>query len=90
MNPLRKKRLLIILAILAGVAIAVALGFLPSIAYLLNIKFGNPAWIAPDTFAALYNGTDGHGLPDLATIVAASGLWLILRRRIGRQSGASM
>lgn len=27
---------------------------------------------------------------DLATIVAASGLWLILRRRIGRQSGASM
>ena len=50
-------------------AIAVALGFLPSIAYLFNIKFGNPAWIAPDHFAELYQGSDAHGLPELATIV---------------------
>ncbi|RZA26923.1 MAG: hypothetical protein EOP92_42095, partial [Lysobacteraceae bacterium] len=58
-------------------AIAVALGFLPSIAYLLNIKLGNPAWIAPDRFAALYNGTDGHGLPDLATIVTLGNGFII-------------
>jgi AGZA family xanthine/uracil permease-like MFS transporter len=58
-------------------AIAVALGFLPSIAYLLNIKLGNPAWIAPDKFAALYNATDGHGLPDLATIVTLGNGFII-------------
>ncbi len=58
-------------------AIAVALGFLPSIAYLLNIKFGNPAWIAPDKFAQLYSATDGHGLPDLATIVTLGNGFII-------------
>ena len=58
-------------------AIAVALGFLPSVAYLLTIKFGNPAWIAPDRFAALYEGVDGHGLPDLATIVTLGNGFII-------------
>ncbi|MBD9367304.1 hypothetical protein [Xanthomonas sp. XNM01] len=47
---------------------AVALAFLPAVAYLLVIKLGNPALVAPETFAALYNGIDSHGLPDLATI----------------------
>ncbi|KAF1725069.1 SulP family inorganic anion transporter [Pseudoxanthomonas japonensis] len=58
-------------------AIAVALGFLPSVAYLLTIKFGNPAWIAPDRFAGLYEGVDGHGLPDLATIVTLGNGFII-------------
>lgn len=56
---------------------AVALAFLPSIAYLLVIKVGNPAWIAPENFAALYNGIDGHGLPDLATIVTLGNGFII-------------
>jgi len=58
-------------------AIAVALGFLPSIAYLLTIKVGNPAWIAPDRFAALYGDTQGHGLPDLATIITLGNGFII-------------
>ena len=58
-------------------ALAVALGFLPSIAYLFNIKLGNPAWIAPEKFAGLYNATDGHGLPDLATIVTLGNGFII-------------
>jgi AGZA family xanthine/uracil permease-like MFS transporter len=56
---------------------AVALAFLPSIAYLLVIKVGNPAWIAPDRFAALYNGIEGHGLPDLAAIVTLGNGFII-------------
>ena len=56
---------------------AMVLGFLPSVAYMLSIKVGNPAWIAPDKFAALYNGTDGHGLPDLATIVTLGNGFII-------------
>ncbi|GGD35052.1 hypothetical protein [Pseudoxanthomonas indica] len=56
---------------------AVALAFLPSIAYLLVIKVGNPAWIAPENFAALYNGVDSHGLPDLATIVTLGNGFII-------------
>ncbi|GAA5071162.1 hypothetical protein [Lysobacter panacisoli] len=58
-------------------ALAVALAFLPSIAYLLVIKVGNPAWIDPARFAALYNGVDGHGLPDLATIVTLGNGFII-------------
>ncbi|KRG69973.1 hypothetical protein [Pseudoxanthomonas dokdonensis] len=58
-------------------AMAVALGFLPSIAYLLNIKLGNPAWIAPETFAALYAASDAHGLPDLATITTLGNGFII-------------
>lgn len=49
-------------------AAAMVLGFLPSVAYLLAIKLGNPAWIAPEKFAALAAATDGHGLPELAVI----------------------
>ena len=56
---------------------AVALAFLPSIAYLLVIKVGNPAWIAPDRFAALYSGVEGHGLPDLAAIVTLGNGFII-------------
>ncbi|KAF1692167.1 hypothetical protein CSC62_14765 [Pseudoxanthomonas jiangsuensis] len=56
---------------------AVALAFLPAIAYLLGIKLGNPAWIAPDAFAALYAGIDAHGLPDLATIVTLGNGFII-------------
>ncbi|MCD9027017.1 hypothetical protein LDO26_02145 [Luteimonas sp. BDR2-5] len=58
-------------------AIAVALAFLPAIAYLLNIKFGNPAWIAPERFAELYANVDGHGLPELATIVVLGNGFII-------------
>ncbi|MFC3551584.1 hypothetical protein ACFOLC_11250 [Lysobacter cavernae] len=56
---------------------AVALAFLPSIAYLLVIKLGNSAWIEPARYAALYNGVDGHGLPDLATIVTLGNGFII-------------
>ncbi|MDI9238850.1 hypothetical protein QLQ15_07970 [Lysobacter sp. LF1] len=58
-------------------ALAVALAFLPSIAYLLVIKVGNPAWIDPARFAALYSGVDSHGLPDLATIVTLGNGFII-------------
>lgn len=56
---------------------AVALAFLPAIAYLLVIKLGNPAWIAPETHAALYAAADGHGLSDLATIVTLGNGFII-------------
>ncbi|GAB3515113.1 SulP family inorganic anion transporter [Pseudoxanthomonas daejeonensis] len=56
---------------------AVALAFLPSIAYLLVIKLGNPAWIAPEHHAALYNAGDGHGLPELAAIVTLGNGFII-------------
>ena len=58
-------------------ATAVALAFLPSVAYLLAIKFGNPAWIAPERFAALMTTGDGHGLPELATIVVLGNGFII-------------
>ena len=47
-------------------AIAVALAFLPAIAYLINIKFGS--WVAPDAAAALYAAVDSHGLSDVAAL----------------------
>jgi AGZA family xanthine/uracil permease-like MFS transporter len=55
----------------------VALAFLPSIAYLLVIKLGNPAWIAPAQHAALYAAGDGHGLADLAAIVTLGNGFII-------------
>ena len=59
-------------------AIAVSLAFLPAIAYLLNIKFGNPAWIEPGRMAALYAQPDaGHGLPEMATIVVLGNGFII-------------
>ncbi|MGJ4804395.1 hypothetical protein [Luteimonas sp. SDU82] len=56
---------------------AVALAFLPSLAYLLAIKLGNPAWIAPDRFAALYAETGAHGLPELAALVTLGNGFII-------------
>ncbi|MFD1297559.1 hypothetical protein ACFQ4Q_13050 [Lysobacter gummosus] len=50
-------------------ATAMVFGFLPSVAYMLAIKTGNPGWIAPDHHAQLMSALDGHGLPELAVIV---------------------
>lgn len=58
-------------------AIAVALAFLPAVAYLLTIKLGNPAWIAPERFAQLYASVDAHGLPELAVIVVLGNGFII-------------
>jgi adenine/guanine/hypoxanthine permease len=44
---------------------AVALAFLPAIAYLLMIKLGNPGIVPPDRFAALFADA-AHGIPELA------------------------
>jgi AGZA family xanthine/uracil permease-like MFS transporter len=46
---------------------AVALAFLPAIAYLLAIKLGNPAIVPPERFAALY-ADSAHGIPELAVV----------------------
>jgi len=48
---------------------AVVLAFFPPIAYLLAIKLGNPGIVPPERFAELF-GAAGHGLPELAVIVA--------------------
>ena len=58
-------------------AMAVALAFLPAIAYLLNIKLGNPAWIAPAQFAGLFAANDAHGFSDLATITTLGNGFII-------------
>ncbi|MEG3792114.1 hypothetical protein V1318_18510 [Lysobacter sp. CCNWLW3] len=50
-------------------ATAMVFGFLPSVAYMLAIKTGNPGWIAPEHHAQLMSALDGHGLPELAVIV---------------------
>jgi AGZA family xanthine/uracil permease-like MFS transporter len=47
-------------------ALAVALAFLPAIAYLINIKFGS--WVAPDAAAGLYAAIDSHGMSDVAAL----------------------
>ena len=47
-------------------AMAVALAFLPAIAYLINIKFGT--WVAPEAAAALYAAVDSHGLSEVAAL----------------------
>ena len=56
---------------------AIALGFLPSVAYLISIKAGNPAWIAPERFAELMTTLDGHGLPEMAVIVTLGNGFII-------------
>ncbi|WP_242111607.1 hypothetical protein [Luteimonas aquatica] len=56
---------------------AMVLGFLPSVAYLLGIKAGNPMWIAPERFAELTSTLDGHGLPELAVIVVLGNGFII-------------
>jgi AGZA family xanthine/uracil permease-like MFS transporter len=58
-------------------ATAMVLGFLPSVAYMLSIKVGNPAWIAPERFAQLMTGGDAHGLPELAVIVTLGNGFII-------------
>ncbi|TDR44929.1 AGZA family xanthine/uracil permease-like MFS transporter [Tahibacter aquaticus] len=64
-------------------AAAMVLGFLPSVAYMLAIKLGNPAWIAPEKLAELAGALDGHGLPEVAVIktlgngfIITSMLWI--------------
>lgn len=47
---------------------AVVFAFLPAIAYLLTIKFGNPALVPPEQFARLFADAS-HGLPELAVTV---------------------
>ena len=47
---------------------AVALAFLPAIAYLLTIKLGNPGIVPPERFAQLYADA-AHGIPELAVTV---------------------
>lgn len=56
---------------------AMVLGFLPSVAYMMTIKVGNPAWIAPDRFAQLSTSLDGHGLPELAVITTLGNGFII-------------
>lgn len=57
-------------------AAAMVLGFLPSVAYMLAIKVGNPAWIAPERFAELMTTGDG-GLPEMAVIVTLGNGFII-------------
>jgi len=47
---------------------AVVLAFLPSIAYLLSIKLGNPAIVPPEHYAALLSDS-AHGISEMAVIV---------------------
>ncbi|WP_058835492.1 hypothetical protein [Luteimonas abyssi] len=59
-------------------AMAVALAFLPAIAYLLAIKLGNPAWVDPERLAALYAQIDaGHGLPEMAALLVLGNGFII-------------
>lgn len=58
-------------------AAAMVLGFLPSVAYLVSIKAGNPAWISPERFVELATTLDGHGLPELAVIVTLGNGFII-------------
>ncbi|QSX73536.1 hypothetical protein HIV01_009710 [Lysobacter arenosi] len=58
-------------------ATAMVLGFLPSVAYMLAIKVGNPGWIAPENFARLMTTSDGHGLPEMAVIITLGNGFII-------------
>ena len=58
-------------------AAAMVLGFLPSVAYMLSIKLGNPAWIAPQRFAELMASGDTPGLPEMAVIVTLGNGFII-------------
>ena len=58
-------------------AAAMVLGFLPSVAYMLSIKLGNPAWIAPQRFAELMAASDTAGLPEMAVIVTLGNGFII-------------
>lgn len=58
-------------------AAAMVLGFLPSVAYMLSIKLGNPAWIPPQHFAELMAASDSPGLPEMAVIVTLGNGFII-------------
>ena len=58
-------------------AIAVALAFLPAVAYLLNIKFGNPALVPGENFAGAFDATDAHGFSDLAAVTTLGNGFII-------------
>lgn len=58
-------------------ATAMVLGFLPSVAYMLSIKVGNPAWIAPERMADLMAMGEGQGLPEMAVIVTLGNGFII-------------
>lgn len=57
-------------------AAAMVLGFLPSVAYMVAIKVGNPEWIAPERFAELMMTGEG-GLPEMAVIVTLGNGFII-------------
>ena len=63
-------------AVPARHAIAVAVGFFPSIARLLTIELSDPKFIAPQKFAALMTAPE-HGLPALSVIVALGNGFII-------------
>lgn len=56
---------------------AMVLGFLPSVAYMVSIKTGNPAWIAPERMAELMATAEGPGLPEMAVIVTLGNGFII-------------
>ena len=58
-------------------ALAVALAFLPAIAYLLNIKFGNPSLVPSENFVAAFDATDAHGFSDLAAVTTLGNGFII-------------
>src|SRR3546814_17136828 len=65
---------------------AMVLGFLPSVAYLVAIKAGTPAWIAPEQFARLATTVDAPGLPELA-VTLALGNGLIITPLLSTSTG---
>ncbi|HEY5078285.1 MAG TPA: hypothetical protein VII43_00500, partial [Opitutaceae bacterium] len=57
-------------------AAAVVLAFFPPIARMLAIKLGDPTYVSPEHFAQLMAAT-GHGMPELAVIVALGNGFII-------------
>lgn len=49
-------------------AAAMVLGFLPSVAYLLQIKYGNPTLVDPVRLVELRVAVDSHGFSEMAVI----------------------
>lgn len=57
-------------------AAAVVFSFFPAIARMLTIKLSDPAYVAPEHFAALY-GDHAHGIPELAVITVLGNGFII-------------
>jgi len=57
-------------------AAAVVFSFFPSIARMVAIKLGDPAYVQPDRFAQLMTSTD-QGMPELGVIVALGNGFII-------------